>query len=339
MNFDWEGFLRSNMIAYSTKGNNVKAGNIGIHCPFCGDLDKSNHMSIQISTGIWSCWRNRDHHGSHPLKLIQALLGNTVEQAREIERDFDASTSVTPETVASLKERFKKLDDAEPIFALQIPPTFAAMGGHFLHYLSVDRGFDQHARLVANYYNLRCSLTGEWAWRLIIPTIVDGKWIGWQGRTLSERKGTLRYISYPGVALKQHLFNHDRAMAGGDVLVIVEGPFDAMKLDFFGRRYGVRAVAALGLTPTESQLAQIIAPLSSEFGLVVVCFDYHAYSEAIKVADALSFIGARAIDFNYCHFDAFSKVPAKDFGDLPPDAVMEAARKIARMSCNRKMIR
>jgi hypothetical protein len=59
---DWRQLLTDNRVPFIERGPNVKRGEINIRCPFCGSADPSYHMGLNLDSGWWSCWRNKDQH-------------------------------------------------------------------------------------------------------------------------------------------------------------------------------------------------------------------------------------------------------------------------------------
>ncbi|KKM00724.1 hypothetical protein LCGC14_1801600, partial [marine sediment metagenome] len=74
-------------IEYATTGSNVAKGNVNVKCPMCGMADKSEHMGIKLSNGIWGCWRNKAHRGSNLAYLLQSLLEISYTEAKRLVGD------------------------------------------------------------------------------------------------------------------------------------------------------------------------------------------------------------------------------------------------------------
>jgi hypothetical protein len=71
---------------------------------------------------------------------------------------------------------------------------------------------------------------------------------------------------------KDTLYNCAAAEAGGKGLVLVEGPVDALKLDFYGEPSGVRSVALSTNSISDAQL-YLLGELSAGFEWVGVMMD------------------------------------------------------------------
>lgn len=317
MPFDFLAFIKNERISYITEGKNVKRGNFNITCPFCGASDKHYHMGIDPKTGYWGCWRNPFHRGTRPTRLIAALKGCTWEEAEAIASDELLAESVG---LPGLKERVNTLFGTPPkrskLKVYDFDPSFKPIRdrgttSRFWQYL-IRRKFDpQDIEQLCSDYSLRCSLVGEWAYRLILPFVVNEEIVGWQGRAITP--SSLRYRSFPGSEdVKRLVFNHDAALQGGRVLVIVEGPLDALKIDFYGKDAGIRAIGGLGVSMTSAQVA-IILKLARRFDDVALMLDPDALGVALRLQGVLSPARPKLIQIP----DRF-----EDPGDFTPDAVV-----------------
>lgn len=335
--FDWERLFKEQRITYITKGANVKRGEIAVQCPFCGTADPSQHMGISLDTGWWSCWRNRAmHSGKSPLRLIMRLLRVPYGRAREIAglgddyvdpEGFDAVAArllgrdkdLRPEQT---ERRFLALDpDFKPI-------TDAIKTRRAQNYL-YDRGFNgrgdagDDVNLLCKAYGLHTAYRGFWQDRIIIPYYQDGMLVTWTARAVANATIRYRDLSLDESILgpKETLFNFDCIEGGGNTLVIVEGPMDALKLDFYGRPLGVRSVALSTNTVKDAQ-AFLLQAAVDKFKRVVIMLDNATglgIMDSMRMKQALYFLGNIAI----------SPVPAgrKDAGDLLPNEAIAWARQ------------
>lgn len=322
--FDFESFFRREGIPFITEGRNVASGNINIHCPLCGDQDPSEHLGIHLKTGSWGCWRNSDHRGKSPVRLIRALLGCSWEQAEVVAADDDI---VEDQTWAELEESVLSLDQPEEGIeelkevrldrgVLPINELAGNARRAYRRYLA-KRGFLCGVKELEDQYQLRGATFGDWKWRLILPFISDGKMVGWTGRSISKR-ARLKYLSYPGSsAVKQILFNEDNAVsAGGRVLVVVEGPLDCLKVDFYGQASGFRSVALLGVHPTTAQVNRL-ARVAPRFDDILILLDMDAVARALDLCGRLAALNP-VIGILSAHNDP---------GDIPHDMVPHALEK------------
>jgi hypothetical protein len=97
----------------------------------------------------------------------------------------------------------------------------------------------------------------------------------WTGRSII-RNAPLRYLTsskVEAVNIKECLFHwHELRLRGAEILVVCEGPFDALKLDFYGKEYGVRATCVFGSKVTPTQ-ASLLYEGQENFGQIVVAMD------------------------------------------------------------------
>jgi hypothetical protein len=299
MTFDWADFFASVGIETRTSGKNVKRGWVNINCPFCGD-DTGFHMGCNPQTGGFACWRGgKDHGAGGPAKLIKVLKGCTWEEARKIAGEDE----VRPGSMAETEKQSAALDRDDGRAPLQTwrrlpdelePILHGPVSNPYRDYLA-GRGFDPRdvSRLVETYDLRRGSgpvvRDGiDWTGRLILPFILPGgAYAGWQGRALSKH-ARLRYLSEPGGDQpKRILFNEGLAADGGEVLVVVEGPMDCLKVDFYGRPYGYRAVATLGTSFLGAQVARLWA-LARRYDRLLLLYDPGAEAAVLDLADRLS---------------------------------------------------
>ena len=175
-----------------------------------------------------------------------------------------------------------------------------------------SRGFSlTETSIAANRYGLLCTLSGQFKNRIVFPVIKD-KLVGYAGRCVDG--GGLRYLSIPGPIVKRNiLWYNDLLEKGGHRLIITEGPFDALKLDFGLYLCGSkdRATCTFGITYTPEQVSLLLS-LRRRFKSFIVLFDQGATKTAYKLLGQLSIIRARL---------GFLPDNAKDPGDLPFKAI------------------
>jgi hypothetical protein len=330
---DWERLLTEQRIPFIDSGANVKRGELAIQCPFCGSADPSKHMGLNLETGWWSCWRNRaQHSGKSPLRLLMKLLGVSYGKARELAglgddyvdpEGFDAmaarlmqrdKTEGRPEQT---QRRFLHMDDG----FVQI--TDRGRTRKFWNYL-YRRGFDGDGEVDAlcAKYGLMAGLHGGWTDRVVLPYVLNGELVTWTGRAIGP--ATIRYrdlnLDESLCAPKDTLYNHDAALDGGNALVVVEGPFDAIKLDYYGRDFGVRAVALSTNSIKETQVF-MVQELSEKFDQTIVMLDNVTM---LGIVDSMrmrqSLHGAKNLKIMPVPYGA------KDAGELTPRQVINWAR-------------
>lgn len=313
---NWTGFLDDYSIEYVTRSRNTRRGEISIQCPFCGDDDPSMHCGISLEKDAWGCLRDPSHRGLMPHRLVAALLGISNKQADTIVKRY-SRTDPTQFIFNPLNLDDKPFTEVLPKATLVSPElqppsewsAIKAMGStcRFWRYLQM-RGFHAPAAVIEDY-RLKCCLTGRWKDRLIFPLYHDERLIGWTGRALVNPLGAPRYLA-SGDAIKKTLFNYD-GLTGGKLLFLCEGPFDAMKLDHYGKARLTHATCGFGTQLSIDQI-YLIRQLTKRYDRVIVMFDFGAFAPASIAADWIW----RGNVVNWTVPEGF-----KDPGELKPDDV------------------
>jgi hypothetical protein len=303
MAFDWNGFLTARHIPFVTSGPSVTRGNIGIKCPFCAD-DPSEHLAVALNGDGWHCWRNRTHSGKSPARLVSALLRCSMEQAhlivgtrRHIAPDFASQVrGLIDGNKAPTIER-------EP---LEFLPEFKRFRGSttterpFAEYLNRSRGFDDPVYL-SRTYGLRYARRGRFAYRVIFPVYHDGVLVNWTGRAING-DASLRYMTLSsredappprGIGpISNYLLWYDELQEwDAETLVVVEGPFDALKVNVLGERHGIAATCFFTTAPSRQQV-DLLHTLAHRFKRRVLLQDEGAESLALQTRSDLA-----ALDF------------------------------------------
>lgn len=331
---DWRPLLDKQRVSYIERGANVKRGELNVHCPFCGAADPSMHMGINLETGWWSCWRNRKQHsGKSPVRLLMRLLRIGYGAARELAglgedyidpEGFDAVAArlMGRELVPTVQVARRTFIDLYPEF---VPITSAnPVTTRWWNYL-YGRFFDREdINQVCRSYALQAARNGDFASRIVMPYLQDGRIVTWTGRAIGSSPVRYRDLEVDRsiVAPKHTLYNHDGAAnsrSGRKVLVIVEGPFDALKVDFYGARYGVRAV---GLSTNSASAEQIVLleELAASYERTLVLMDNkttYGIVDSMRMAQELATVPRVGIEST-----PFGR---KDPGELRPGEVVEWA--------------
>lgn len=288
---DWIRFLRSNHIPYATSGAHTTKGWVEIKCPFCGSADPSMHMGIKLRGKRWNCWRNVRHSGTDPAQLIQQLLGCSYAEALSFFGE-DAPVGLQDhETTAQLWKHLgvdlevdRQIElslGREGLYPLR-PGLFSRPAYNYME----DRGYrGSELDWIIKNYDLHYTTTGQFAHRVTFP-IWDRsrRLLTWVGRSV-RKKESLRYLAQPvtkregfqqvaHVATKQALLGLPLLWRCEDpqVLVICEGPFDAIRITSVGRMYGVWATCLFGLTVSPEQMTELVR-LRRRFPATVMLLD------------------------------------------------------------------
>lgn len=277
MVFDWRGFCEQQRIPFVTEGPNTARGHISIRCPMCGSSDPSEHMGLSLDreAPYWGCFRNGRHRGKDPVFLIAKLLSCSFEHARQIVRAFGPKLDDFDKVVSRLREEQAAREVPPPSIDLEAPPEFVDLctspsiyAERFLDYLA-RRGYGnrrQFLREVASIYRLWYALTGPYAHRIIFPIYgVEGLLIGWTGRDI--RPGARqRYLTSEGLP-PSALLTFD-GLESASAVVLCEGPFDAMWVDWHGRGVGISSIALLSSAFGEAKLSALRAMKKKFFVLL-----------------------------------------------------------------------
>lgn len=330
---DFQALLDQERVEYVTRGKNVKRGELNIRCPFCASADPSHHMGINLESGWWACWRNNKHRGKSPVRLLVALLGVPYWRAREmagLDRDY-----VDPDGFSSVAARLRSAgwnpaEEPRALPRLTFPRSFRQLSWgvatrKHMDYL-VERGFpESDVESLAYDYDLRGEATGDWAYRLILPYYMDGDLVTWTGRAIGRAELRYRDLSIEDsvVPPKHTLYNHDALLDGGRWLIVVEGPVDVLKLDFYGKPYGLRAVGLSTNSITEDQLHLLAAGFNNfeHLGAMMDAATSLGVVDSMRMRQNLAFI----------HGDAQMFKPpggAKDAGAADPVDIMNFAKEL-----------
>lgn len=335
---NWIALLRASRVPFVTRGPNTARDTISVKCPFCGENDPSEHLGISLKGKGWGCLRNAAHRGKSPARLVQALLRCSPEEARRLVGGESAAAASGDELNASFAALSASLGRSKRApRPLALPPEFkpllngSVMANPFLAYLK-DRGYrDAQIRFLAQEYDLHYTTRGPFAYRLILP-IRDryGELLSWTARTIrpdaQPRYKTLTVNEdRPDMPVARLASNHTILglpllwkAENTKALVLVEGPFDALKVTAFGASLGVYATALFGLNVYPQQVAEIQA-LSARFEQVYLMLDDDAFFQRVRLLRSLAPIRAKVL-----------RVPAgrDDPGALTPREVTEICLSI-----------
>ncbi len=293
--------LRENSIDFIESGPNVSPGNVNINCPYCGAADPSYHMGIHAETGLWGCWRMPDHRGRDFAWLLAKLLGLDHDAAKALcgGQSLDTFEHVKDILLGEIltKSEPKAVEQKWPSGTRQLFPRTPAIERY--HRYLQGRGFaDSDA--VAAEYGLMGGFAGGFVGRLLFPIRrADGILIGYTGRSLG--KSAIRYLSFPsGPVVKQTVLFLDRITApppGTHTLFITEGPFDALNMDWKGKKHGCMATCLFGSIATKAQINLLVNLMveHQKFRRILLMLDGDAWSQTLKLAASLSETNAEVI--------------------------------------------
>lgn len=301
--FDWEKFLRRYKIDFDTRGSSVVKGNVAIQCPFCGASDRGKHMSVSTRGRGWKCWRNAAHAGGSPVYLIRELIRCTVEEAMAIAGHDAPTPAPAADEVADTLSRIPGISRPEPAKTKQrlaMPRSFYSLladddrADRFYDYM-LDRGYrEREIEWLTETYDLHWTTVGGFSWRLILP-IKDrrGNLETWTGRAISAEKEprykTLSERDGPALlATGSTLLGLDQLWHAPDprVLVICEGPFDALRISASGAPLGVWATCLFGLNLSADQ-RELLLDLAERFPRICLMLDATETLRRLSIAREL----------------------------------------------------
>ncbi len=294
--FDWKRSLTSRGVPFHTSGRHE----LVVHCPFCGEADQSQHLSISTRGRGWRCLRNpTQHHGSQYTHLLAKLFNCTAEYARALlgeeavalpdEDTFSESwrRQLGIDTV-STKPKFLKLPESARPLATRTGP----IAKKFWKYLG-DRGYTlEQSRWIADVYNLHYAVSGHWAYRMIIP-IYDTRDVlmTWTGRSILPHE-KVRYKTLSGehalappsnLLLGLPMLN---SVYNPRCLVVTEGPFDAIAISALGHRAGVYGTCLFGVQVSEAQ-SLLLDQFAERFSRIRLLVDPDARMRVLGLRDRL----------------------------------------------------
>lgn len=271
-------------VRYSTTGQ-VTHGMLGMECPFCADSldpDPSAHLGVHPDEGWYSCWRNPQHRGRTPHRLLWKLL-------RMPSDEVDSMLGVRTRTNVRAREALTALSaNAEREWDKFVP--LAHDSAHAYRKYMNRRGVSDAS--IAQFGLMAAVVKGQWQWRVIFPVRSphNGAVCTWTARSIGN--ATPKYLALgrnDGVPLKHTLYNAERVAKSGHTLVICEGPMDAIVLQSLAPYSTV--TCTFGVTVSEEQMALI---WRTNFTRKILLFDSDAFPQSLGVAKRL---GASALCF------------------------------------------
>lgn len=297
---NYKAIFDAHGIPYTTKQASV--GNISIACPFCAqttDPDPSYHLGVSLTTGAYNCWRNAKHRGKKPHRLLKLLLGISHADVDNLlgkrpaapTSEFDAMFGNGKDPFAADKEMSSNNTLSETAlkeFGKFVPMTSELAAPH-ARYLN-KRGISDAT--AAFEIGLLAGIVGKWAGRVIFPVVAPdcARVATWTARSIGAAEPKYLALSRTqGANLKHLLYRHDRIAAGGETIVVTEGPLDAVVLQQLAPETAV--TCTFGLSVSDEQIALL---KSADFPRVIFLFDSTAYGNAESCAHRA---GGEAIDY------------------------------------------
>lgn len=347
--FDWEQFLKDYNVSYQFGGKNTKAGNIGLSCPLCNETsspDPSQHLGINPKNGYYNCWRNSDHKGRNPYRIVRAVTNCSNREAKRIIKEYDDSGSISYKEPGQLKERLfnKSISkvESETSDNKRVPMPYGVVDVFnpqksyklilsCVEYLRTQRGFFEslsHINEGLNY-PVWSGYSGYWKLTIIFPVIEEGQVQTWTARTTRNRdsryeslsrdeKRAAEQQSCPAIRrITDCLYLPKNVPEEGTILIVCEGAIDALKL-YVGfkrlceiqpeyNRYVVMPTCLFWLEVSRRQ-SRLLKNLASRFDESFFLLDAKEHSHRMKFA----------IEFGRHIKECPIELPAEDPGAMLP---------------------
>lgn len=336
MAFEWQRFCEQNGIEFAQGGANTSRDNITVHCPFCGSADPSQHMSINLQGKGWRCWRHPQHRGKNPARLVQALLNCDWQRASQI---VGQAIYVPSDFLDRVRGTINP-PKIEKRPGLKVPSEFKRFQGlpselPYANYL-YGRGFtDEEIAGMSSRYSMRYCTSGPFRGRIIFLVRYTGELVAWTGRSISkyeelrykalsvdpERTTAMGYEAALG-PISHYLLWWDRLQnVDADTIVLCEGPFDALKVDVLGRRFGICATCFFTSSPTDAQI-DLLHELCPQFKKRILLLDKGTFALGMRVVSRLSGLGVRTYEIEH---------GLKDPGEHTPETFERFALAVDRV--------
>jgi hypothetical protein len=260
---DWQAFLTERSIEFVTSGHGIAGKNIAIQpCPFCGSFGRPFHLHISLEGRGWRCWRTENKGGD--AALVKVLIGCSWHEAnliagRRVSLSNDFATQIhnllKPKAVESNSNKLKLPKEFKP---LSTKPSCRP----YSRYLAT-RGFTD-IKLLNERFGLHYCTQGAFHNRVIFPVYMEGKLVGWTGRAI-YKNAELRYktlshkpkLGLPTALLpiRHCLLWYDNLFKwSANTLIITEGPFDSLKINYLGIKEGIVSTCFFGNNPSDYQI-------------------------------------------------------------------------------------
>lgn len=240
--FDIVSYLESRNIRYSTEGKNVSEGWVNIQCIYPNCADSSNHLGINLISGLHNCWVCGNKGG--PEKLIQLVENCSRSEAYRIVKEFGTFRIDESSHIHVYRTKDFHLPK-------EIVHPFPKIHRKFLE----GRHFDPDY-VISKYKLEACHTLGKFRFRIIAPIFLDDRLVNYVGMGIMDRgKAGPKYKKYKNASNKEApikardlLYNIDNVT---DSAVLVEGITDVWRI-------GDGAIASIGSEVTEPQIALLV---------------------------------------------------------------------------------
>lgn len=295
--------------------------NIEIQCYWCGNADEGKHLSISLTKPAYRCWRRpHEHSGKNPVRLLTALLKISITEARTLAgiKHSESSDNITFRDTIRSALNGHKIDDTSNVRSIKnmvwpkdFRPITKTGVARSVHSYIEWRGYPgQEVDRLIEYYDLRTTLGGTFRYRVVIPiymphmglvnwtgrSITASHYLRYQTLTTNEERAKANGDPVAALSINQTLLNYDKVSADyGRDLVVCEGPFDALKVDHYGRDAGVRAVCTFGKNISDQQI-NLLSKIRDRYENMWLAQDRDAKMEALATLGRLAHLRVRQLD-------------------------------------------
>lgn len=263
-------------------------------------------MSISLEDKGWKCWRVASHRGKNPVRLLMPLLNISFTEAVGLSGNrMNTSYTNLADSVRNLLNG--KEAEVIPIKKLEFPPEFRDITNWgasriAFNYL-LSRGYSEdECELLTLKYKLKTAIAGVFSYRIIIPVYMTMGLVNWTGRhigtstairyrTLTTDRERSKAVGMPQalLSIERTLWNYNAISTDrGRCLVLCEGPFDAIRLDF----HGVRATCMFGKNLSEYQVG-LLERVRNNYDSLYVVLDRDSQLESLMLTDKLRHLSPR----------------------------------------------
>lgn len=289
-------------VDYTTKRNRNWTNT---YCPYCGDSYNHYQLGFSDKEEFCSCWKC----GWHPVdEALSYVLKIPKKEVNKILSQYRNGYS-----------KNKKINNVKKI---ELPHFgFTDMEYNYL----VSRHFNPN-NLQKKFKVNGGGEVGRWAYRIILPFFYKGTLISWTGRSILSKETCeeLEIPRYYNLSVeesvlnpKEYWFNSDNASK--DSVIIVEGPFDALRLED-------DCISGWGSTITEKQKLYLV----KNYKKVYLLFDNDnidgkdtGEKKSIKLKKELEALGLEVQDIG-SYLKEFNR---KDPGELTYSEVREIKKR------------
>jgi hypothetical protein len=241
-----------------------------INCPFCealrGPPDEDFKMYINPFKNVYNCFKCE-----------------SCGQASQLAPIIDVDLIEFYETHPPKKEVVLDQKDPFEMPPINMVPLSTLTDEHPARMYLITRNF-KHLCNSNDIYYCDDYRRNDFSFgpRLVFPIFQAGIYKGFQARAIYDIGSLPKYMGSLGMQKKTILYNCDRAFKQNELLVIVEGVFDCLRLPD-------NAVALLGKHLSEEQFRIITL---TEYKSIVVLLDKDAQKEAKEIAHLFTFFNA-----------------------------------------------